>query len=111
MSHNIIVIIMSTVPESVKDLTVNPAFNSGTFNTGKTKRLIDGYVVDENENIIPPKTLCQDEHYLLYLCRMEPDPAECVQYIITNSYELKTSDYLVMKSDVNSEWYKPEGEI
>jgi len=94
---------MSTIPDSVIEL--NTRFNKGIFNLDRTKRQIDGYVVDENENVTLPKTLCQAENYLLYLCRGEPDPAQCVQAILYSSYELKVSEYKTMKDDLNSEWY------
>lgn len=109
MSHNRLVLLMSTIPDSVIEL--NSRFNLGIFNTDKTKRQMDGYLVDDNENIILPKTLCHAENYLLYLCRGESNPAECVQAILDSSYEIKVSEYLLMKSDVNSEWYQEEALI
>ena len=110
MINNILALLMSDIPSTVIEL--NNAFSDGVFNIGKTKRLIPGYVVDENENPILPKTLCHDENYLLYLCRGEVDPSSTVQSIIDSSQEIKVSDYLQMKSDINSEWYiKPAGNI
>jgi len=110
MINNILVLSMLDIPASVIEL--NSAFNDGVFNTGKTKRLIPGYIVDENENPILPKTLCHDENYLLYLCRGEESPLSTVQSIINSSQEIKVSDYLQMKSDINSEWYiKSAGNI
>jgi len=107
MANNRLIMMMSTIPDSVAEL--NSRFNDGIFNADKTKRQIDGYVVDENENPILPKTLCHAENYLLYLCRGEADPSAAVQAIIDSSYELKTSDYQLMKLDINSEWYiEPE---
>ena len=103
MPSNRLVMIMSTIPQSVEDL--NTRFNDGIFNTDRTKRQIDGYAVDENENYILPKSLCHAENYLLYLCRGEADPAQAVQTIIDSSYELKVSEYRVMKADPLSEWY------
>lgn len=94
---------MSTIPKSVAEL--NARFNDGIFNTDRTKRQIDGYVVDENENPILPKTLCHAENYLLYLCRGEADPVAAVQKILDSSYELKVSEYRAMKKDPASEWY------
>lgn len=110
MSHNILVMLMSTVPRSVIDL--NSRFDDGIFNADRTKRQIDGYVVDQNENIILPKTLCHADNYLMYLCRCEDNPAQTVQTIIDSSYEMKVSDYKAMKKDANSEWYvNQEGEL
>ncbi len=109
MANNRLVMIVADIDESVAIL--NTRFYNGIFNKGKTKRQIDGYIVDENENPILPKTLCQDENYLLYLCRGAVDPIAAVQKILDSSYELKTSEYLVMKSDINSEWYKPQVEL
>jgi len=103
MAHNRLILLMSTIPDSVIEL--NTRFNNGKFNADRTKRQIDGYLVDENEKTILPKILCHDEHYLYYLCRGEPDPAQCVQTILNSSYELKVSEYQEMKLDPNSEWY------
>jgi len=110
MINNILALSMVDIPVSVIEL--NSRFNDGVFNVGKNKRLMPGYMVDENEDPILPKTLCHNENYLLYLCRGEADPSKTVQSIIDSSYEIKVSDYLQMKSDVNSEWYiKPTGEL
>ncbi|NRA79338.1 MAG: hypothetical protein HRU18_14110 [Pseudoalteromonas sp.] len=110
MAHNILVLSMSTIPQSAIDL--NSRFDDGVFNADRTKRQIDGYAVDENENIILPKALCHAQNYLLYLCRGEVDPSKSVQSIIDSSYELNVSDYQAMKADVNSEWYtETEGEL
>lgn len=103
MAHNPLVLLMSTIPESV--IVLNSKFNLGIFNKDKTKRLLDGYVVDENEEYILPKRLCHDENYLNYLCRGESDPAATVKTILDSSYELKTSEYRSMKLDTESEWY------
>lgn len=120
MAANRLIMIVEDIDESVARL--NTRFKDGIFNTalddsgnpvldsnGKkvppTKRQIDGYVVDENENHILPKTLCQDENYLLYLCRGAADPSAAVQKILDSSYELKTSEYKAMKADPSSEWY------
>ena len=107
MASNRLIMVMSTIPPSVQEL--NARFNDGIFNIDRTKRQIDGYTVDENENYILPKTLCHAENYLLYLCRGEDDPAQCVQTILDGSYELKTSDYKAMKADPSSEWYVEMG--
>lgn len=110
MTTNRLVMLMPTMPQSVIDL--NSRFNEGIFNKDRTKRQLDGYAVDENENIILPKTLCHADTYLLYLCRGESDPAQAVQTILDSSYELRVSDYRVMKADINSEWYvELEGEF
>lgn len=106
MPSNRLVMLMSTIPDSVAEL--NSRFNDGIFNKDRTKRQIDGYVVDENESPILPKSLCHSENYLLYLCRGEADPAAAVQTILNSSYELKTSEYRVMKKDPDSEWYVEE---
>ena len=124
MAQNRVIIFMYTVPDSV--VSLNSQFNSGIFNTvidsdgnpvlddkGKkvkpTKRQIDGYIVDENEEYILPKRLCHDENYLLYLCRGEEDTSATVQTILDSSYEMKSSEYRAMRSDPMSEWYiKPE---
>ena len=109
MATNRLIMIMSTIPDSVKLPSVNPRFYDGIFNTDRTKRQIDGYVVDENENVIPPKVLCHAENYLLHLCRGEVDPALAVQKILDSSYELKTSEWRAVKKDPLSEWYvEPE---
>ena len=94
---------MSTIPQSVIDL--NSRFNKGVFNADGTKRQIDGYAVDENENIILTKSLCHAENYLMYLCRGEENPEKTVQEILASAYELKVSDYRAMRSDPNSEWF------
>lgn len=109
MAHNIIVIITSTIPDSV--ILLNSQFNGGTFNKDRTRRQIDGYAVDENEEYILPKQLCHDENYLFYLCRGEPDPVATVQTILDSSYEIKSSEYKVMRNDPLSEWYKPQVEL
>lgn len=109
MASNRLIMLKSTIPQTVIDL--NSEFNDGIFNTDRTKRQIDGYAVDNNENTILPKTLCHDESYLLFLCRGEIDPVHTVQLILDSSYELKVSDYNIMKSDINSEWYKPVVEL
>ena len=107
MAHNRLVLLMSTIPESV--MVLNSRFNLGVFNKDRTKRQIDGYIVDENEEYILPKRLCHDENYLLYLCRGEADPYATVQTILHSSYELKVSEYQAMKLDHESEWYvEPE---
>lgn len=103
MAQNRLVIFMSTVPNSVIEL--NSRFNAGIFNKDRTKRQLDGYHVDENEDYILPKRLCHDENYLLYLCRGEDDPVKCVQEILDSSYELKVTEHNIMKKDKNSEWY------
>tara|TARA_R110000851_G_C12944708_1_gene552620 strand:+ start:47 stop:352 length:306 start_codon:yes stop_codon:yes gene_type:complete len=100
---------MSTIPDSV--ILLNSKFNNGIFNASKTKRQIDGYFVDDNENYILPKSLCHDESYLLYLCRGENNPSECVQNILDNSYEIKVSEYRAMTKDINSEWHLPAPEL
>ena len=109
MAQNRLVLLMSTIPESV--VLLNSRFKSGIFNSSKTKRQIDGYFVDDNENYILPKRLCHDESYLLYLCRGENNPAECVQNIFNNSYEIKVSEYRAMTKDINSEWYLLPAEL
>tara|TARA_R110000850_G_scaffold252843_1_gene377987 strand:- start:1943 stop:2275 length:333 start_codon:yes stop_codon:yes gene_type:complete len=107
MPQNRVIIFMPTVPDSV--VSLNSQFNSGIFNKDRTKRQIDGYIVDENEEYILPKRLCHDENYLLYLCRGEVDPAATVQTILDSSYEMKSSEYRAMRSDPMSEWYvEPE---
>ena len=107
MPQNRLILLMSTIPESVA--LINSQFNSGIFNKDRTKRQIDGYIVDENEEYILPKRLCQDENYLHYLCRGEIDPATTVKAILESSYELKVSEYQAMILDINSEWYsEPE---
>ncbi len=111
MAHNRLVIFMSTVSDSIKDPETNPRFWDGLFNNvldsngEPTKRQIDGYIVDENEECILPKRLCHVESYLLYLCRGETNPSATVQTILDSSYELKASEYQAMKIDPNSEWY------
>lgn len=109
MVNNRLVMIVADIDESVARL--NAKFNDGIFNKDKSKRQIDGYVVDENENPIIPKTLCQDKNYLLYLCRGAADPVAAVHKILDSSYEIKPSKYKVMKYDINSEWYNPEVEL
>lgn len=104
MATNRLIMMMSTIPSSVIEL--NSRFNDGIFNDDRTKRQIDGYAVDEDENVILPKVLCHAENYLLYLCRGESDPSAAVQKILDSSYELKTSEYRVMIDDPLSEWYK-----
>ena len=107
MAHNRLILLMSTIPESV--VALNDKFNLGIFNKDRTKRQIDGYIVDENEEYILPKRLCHIDSYLHYLCRGEADPSATVQTIQNSSYELKVSKYEVMKLDTDSEWYvKPE---
>jgi len=103
MAQNRLILLTSTFPESIALL--NSQFNSGIFNKERTKRQIDGYIVDKNEEYILPKRLCHDENYLLYLCRGEEDPATTVQTILNSSYELKVSDYKDMRLDPDSEWY------
>ena len=127
MAHNILIMIVEDIDESVARL--NTRFKDGIFNTviddsgnpvlngngekvPPTKRQIDGYVVDENEIPTLPKTLCQDDNYLLYLCRGAADPSAAVQKILDSSYELKTSEYRVMRDDPLSEWYaEPEVDL
>mgnify|MGYP003674295395 CR=1 FL=1 len=104
MAANLLVLDVLKTPISIIEL--NSGFNNGVFNNNKTKRLLSGYAVDESENIILPKTLCHDDNYLLYLCRGESDPESTVQSVINDSYELKVSDYLVMREDISSEWYR-----
>lgn len=103
MASNRLVMYMSTIPSSVQD--INARFNGGVFNNDRTKRQIDGYIVDGSGDAVLPKKLCHDANYLEYLCRGEIDPAATVQLILNESYEIKTSDYLVMRDDPNSEWY------
>lgn len=103
MSANRLIMLMSSIPQSVIDL--NHMFNAGIFNKDRTKRQFDGYVVDENESVILPKTLCHSNDYLFHLCRGEDNPDEAVQLILSSSYELSSSEYRLAKLNINSEWY------
>lgn len=106
MATDLLVLSVAKIPESVARL--NSGFSDGVFNIAGTKRLLNGYAVDDNENRILPETLCHDENYLLYLCRGEVDPQKAVESVLKDSYAIKTSEYFAMKNDVNSEWYQKE---
>lgn len=109
MPANRLILLISTIPESV--ISLNSRFNDGIFNNDRTKRQIDGYAIDANEEVITPKNLCHASGYLYYLCRGEQDPVQAVRHILEHSYEIKKSEYRLMMKDPNSEWYRPEVEI
>lgn len=105
--HNRLILIASDIPDSVAEL--NPLFYEGIFNADKTKRQLDGYAIDENENVIQPPRLVHMNGILLYWCRGESDPQSAVDKLLASSYQIKPSDYKLMRSDPDSEWYiEPE---
>jgi len=108
--HNRLILIASDIPDSVAEL--NPLFYEGVFNENKTKRQLDGYAIDENENVIQPPKLVHMSGILLYWCRGEKDPQAAVDKLLSSGYQLKPSEYILMRSDPTSEWYiKSEGII
>lgn len=106
--HNRLILDLSIIPESIKDINVNSGFYDGLFNLDGSKRQLDGYLIDDNEDVISPKTLCHLDAVLLYWCRNESDPSAAVNEIKLNAVEIKPSDYFKMRGDPNSEWYVEE---
>jgi len=96
MPHTFLSLDMDLIPQSTKDNV--PTFWQGLFSNDNSRMLIDGRS-EEGELVHPPQVL---QAWLQW----SDNPAEEIQKILDNSIEYTKIEYLTLKDDVNSIWYK-----
>ena len=113
MPHNFLALDMLPIPQSTKDNV--PTFwlglfsndgikdDSGSWIKEPTRMLIDGYN-EEGELVHPQEVLSA-------WLQWDDNPIETQNLIISSAIEYTSEEFKDEKLDVNSIWYKEEGDL